>query len=226
MLPTAPFVKRKAIVPPDQVQRFGPTQTLHMIHYDTPLFGTGQILQPEEHLFMDQNRCRSESLCSLKLAGQFTNWKQFVVYGVGMQCFFTQLAPVQGNEATAEECYDLFVYYSRVQMQYQDSLKQILWVDQIPAGGGVYGSSNTAGAFHLTNGEPIANAFFKLKEPLVITPQKTFSLNLKWASTPTNVTPAVVTQDEPLTRFNNAIRTQKLVRIYLHGIEGRDISNG
>lgn len=225
MLPTAPFVKRKPIVPPDQVQRFGPTQTLHMIHYDTPLGGCGQVLPADEGLFVSPARLGNDSLCSLKEAGRFSDWKQFVVYGLGVQCFFNQIDPVVGVEATAEECYDLFVYYSRLHIRYQDAEKQILWTDQLPSGGGVYGQSNVMGSFHLNNGEPIANAFFKLKEPIVITPQKTFRLSMRWMDAIVNVAGASI-QAIPRERFNLAVHSSKLVRVYLHGIEGRDISNG
>lgn len=224
----APFIQRKPMVPADQIQRFGPTQTLHMIHYDTPLCGSGQQLGAEEGLFTSPSRLGNDDLCSLKEAGKFSDWKQFVVYGISMQCFFSQLTDtaLPATEATASECYDLFVYYSRLHVRSQDAEKQILWTDMLPAGGGVHGYDNTNGNFHLTNGLPVSGGYFKLKEPLVITPQKTFKLILRWNSSITNVTTATANQQDPRTRFNAAIRTQKLVRIYLHGIEARDISNG
>lgn len=226
MIPTAPFVKRKSSVPPDQVQRFGPTQVLHMIHYDTPLNGTGQNLQSSEGLFVNPNRLGNDSLCSLKEAGRFSDWKQYVVYGMGWQIYFNQLAQPAEGEATAEELYDLFVYYSRVHVFYQDAEKQILWSDQLPAGGGVHGYSSVSGSFHLNNGLPVAQGFFKFKEPIVITPQKTFKLELRWLDQITNVTPATATQEDPRIRFNNAVRSQKLARISLPGLEGRDWTNG
>ena len=226
MLPTAPFVKRKAVVPPDQIQRFGPTQVLHMIHYDSPLSGVGQVLGAEEHLFTSPARLGNDDLCSLKEAGRFSDWKQFVVYGIGFQCYFTQLAAPDEGEASAEELYDLFVYYSRLHVRYQDAEKQVLWTDQLPAGGGVHGYTTTTDTFHLTNGMPMASAFFKLKEPLVVTPQKTFRLTLKWHSSIVNTAGAPVTQPDPRIRFNEAVHSAKLVRLNLHGIEGRDLSNG
>jgi hypothetical protein len=90
----------------------------------------------------------------------------------------------------------------------------------------VYGFSNTANSFHLTNGVPSAHCKFYLKEPLIITPQKTFRLTLKWNSSLNgNVAPFSTTQD-PLNAFNAALTADKLMRIYLHGIEIRDITNG
>ena len=224
----APFIKRADYVPANAVQRFGPTQTLHMIHYDTPLFGTGQQLGAETNLFTDPNRLGNPDLCSLKEAGKFSDWKQFVLYGLSLQCFFTQdtTTALPAGEAPAAECYDLLVYYSRLHVHYQDSEKQILWSDMVPAGGGVNGFDNIAGNFHLTNGLPVAGGFFKFKEPLVITPQKTFRLVMKWHSSITNITPATANQADPRTRFNAAIRTQKLVRVYMHGVEARDVING
>jgi hypothetical protein len=223
---SAPFIKPQVMVPGDQVQRFGPTQTLHMIHYDTPLFGTSQVLGAETPLFAEPARLGNDDLCSLKEAGRFSDWKQFVVYAMGMQCYFNQLLAPEQGEAPAEELYDLFVYYSRLHLRYQDSEKQVLWCDQLPSAGGVFGTTTSTDTFHLTNGNPIGNTMFTLKEPLVITPQKTFRLTLKWHSSIQNVAGGPIAQADPRTRFNEAVRSQKLVRGYLHGIEGREICNG
>lgn len=228
MLPTAPFIKRKTTVPPDQVQRFGPTQVLHMQHYDTPLAGVGQTLGAQEGLFTVPTRLGNDDLCSLKEAGRFSDWKQFIVYGIGWQMYFNQISPIPelAPQATAEELYSLFVYYSRLHVFYQDAIKQVLWADQLPAGGGVTGFSVVTGSFHLTNGTPTASCFFKFKEPLVITPQKTFKLEMRWIDSITNVTGVPVPQESPRLRFNAANRSSKLARLTLHGLEGRDISNG
>lgn len=223
-LPVAPMFDPRAFVPSDQIQRFGPGQALHMVHYDTPLHGTGQLLGAETQLFASPLRVGNDDLCSLKEAGRFSDFKQFVCFGIGIQCFFDQMAAPGVGEPTAEELYDLLVYYSRIQIQYQDSLKQALWTDQLPAGGGVYGFSQTASSFHLTNGVPSTACMFRFKEPLVITPQKTFRCTLKWQSSLVNAGPAP--QPDPLTAFNSAINSAKYVRINLHGIEVRDVTNG
>jgi hypothetical protein len=228
MIPTAPMFQAQQFVPPDQIQRFGPGQTLHMIHYDTPLAGRGQTLGAETQLFNSPNRLGNPDLCSLAEAGKFSDFKQFAVYAIGMQMFYNQttgVVPTPGAP-TAEDLLSLAVYYSRIHIYYQNAEKQILWSDQLPAGGGVYGFSNTANSFHLTNGVPSAHCKFYLKEPLIITPQKTFRLTLKWNSSLNgNVAPFSTTQD-PLNAFNAALTADKLMRIYLHGIEIRDITNG
>jgi len=221
----APFIKDRPFVPGDQVQRFGMTQTLHMVHYDTPMFGVGQILGAESQLFNDPNRLGNDDLCSLKEAGKFSDWKQFVIYAMSLQCFFNQLATPAQGEATAEELYDLFVYYSRLHIRYQDAEKQVLWADLLPSGGGVYGSTTSTNTFHLTNGNPV-NSLFVFEDQLVITPQKTFRITMKWHSSIQNVAGVPTPQQDPRTRFNAATASQKLVRLYMHGIEGRDVSNG
>ena len=224
-LPVSPQFAPQAFVPSDQIQRFGPGQALHMIHYDTPLHGTGQILGAETQLFASPARVGNDDLCSLKEPGRFSDFKQFVCYGIGIQFYATQLAAPAVGEATAEQLYDLVVYYSRIQIQYQDSLKQILWTDQLPAGGGVYGFSQTAASFHLTNGVPSSACMFRFKEPLIITPQKTFRATLKWQSSILN-SPLAAVQPDPRTQFNAAINSGKYFRINLHGIEVRDVTNG
>lgn len=219
-LPTSPQFKGQAFVPPDQIQRFGPGQVLHMVHYDTPLYGIGQTLGSETHLFNSQARNGNDDLCSLNENGKFSDFKQFAVYAIGVQMAFSDpTAPPQGAP-TAEELFDLATYYARLHIRYQDAEKQILWNDQLPAGGGVYGFSNTAGSFHLTNGVPSSSCKFYLKEPMIITPQKTFRLTLKWQSSEVSVA------NQALNEFNLATNARKLLRVYIHGLEIRDITNG
>lgn len=222
-IPVAPMYQATAFVPPDQIQRFGPGQTLHMIHYDTPLFGQGQILGSETQLFNSPQRLGNFDLCSLQEAGKFSDFKQFAVYAIGVQFFATlPEGAVQPQDApSAEQLYDLLVYNTRIHIYYQNAEKQILWTDQLPAGGGVYGFSQTANSFHLTNGVPSSHCKFLLKEPLIITPQKTFRLTMKWNSSIIGAQAA-----DPLGQFNDANTANKLLRVYLHGIEIRDITNG
>lgn len=217
-IPTAPLFKPNQFVPPDQIQRLGPGQVLHMVHYDTPLYGRSQVLGSDTQLFSTPGRLGNDDLCSLKEAGKFSDFKQFIVYAIGVQAQFNQVADPGGN-ASAEELYDLLVYQSRIHIKYQDAEKQILWSDQLPAGGGVYGFTTSNSTFHLTNGVPSSSCKFFFKEPLVITPQKTFRLTMKWNSS------LVGGAADPRTRFN-ASTADKLVRVYLHGLEIRDVSNG
>lgn len=225
MIPVSPFIQGQPFVPPDQIQRFGPGQTLHMIQYDTPLSGRGQVLGAETQLFNSPVRLGNPDLCSLQEAGKFSDFKQFAVYAIGLQMFFNDTAAVPAGAPTAEQLYDLAVYYSRIHIYYQNAEKQILWADQLPAGGGVSGFTTTANTFHLTNGVASAHCKFYLKEPLIITPQKTFRLTMKWNSSLTGGTPFVAAGD-PLTAFNSATGADKLLRVYLHGIEIRDTTNG
>lgn len=228
-IPVSPMFQAQPFVPPDQIQRFGPGQTLHMIHYDTPLAGRGQVLGAETQLFNSPNRLGNFDLCSLQEAGKFSDFKQFAVYAIGMQMFFNDTVAPPAGAPTAEDLYSLAVYYSRIHVFYQNAEKQILWSDQLPSGGGVYGFSNTAASFHLTNGVPSAHCKFYLKEPLIITPQKTFRLTLKWNSSLAGAaganTPFSAAADA-LSAFNAASNADKLLRIYLHGIEIRDVTNG
>lgn len=223
-LPVSPFIQGKPFVPPDQIQRFGPGQTLHMIHYDHAILGRGRTLSSSTKLFVD-NPGRTD-LTSMSEPGKFTDFKQFVVYAIGMQMFFTDpQAPPQGAP-TAEQLYDLAVYYSRVHIFQQNAEKQILWVDQLPAGGGVTGYSNTANTFHLTNGVPSAHCKFFLKEPMIITPGKSFHLDLRWQSTFTGGFAPYGAFPDALAAFNANTTADKMIRVYLHGIEIRDITNG
>jgi len=222
-IPVAPMFQATPFTPPDQIQRFGVGQTLHMIHYDTPLYGQGQILGAETQLFNSPNRLGNFDLCSLTEAGKFSDFKQFACYAIGVQFFATQpdnAIPTPGAPS-AEQLYDLLVYNTRIHVYYQNAEKQVLWTDQLPAGGGVYGFSQTANSFHLTNGVPSSHCKFLFQEPLIITPQKTFRLTLKWNSSVVGVN---VT--DPLGRFNSQLTANKLLRVYLHGIEIRDITNG
>lgn len=223
-IPVAPYYQAAGFVPPDQIQRFGPGQTLRMVHYDTPLYGAGQQLGAETQLFLSPNRLGNDDLCSLQEAGKFSDFKQFAAYGLGFQVYFDQLVDPEG-QASAEELYDLFVYYTRIHIRYQNAEKQILWSDLLPSGGGVTGYSQTTGSFHLTNGTPTSDNMFKFGDPMIITPQKTFRLTLKWHSSLESLNGAPAIPD-PLSRFNAAINVNKLVRIYLHGIEIRDMTNG
>ena len=225
-IPVAPMYSATAFVPPDQIQRFGPGQTLHMIHYDTPLYGQAQVLGAETQLFNSPNRLGNFDLCSLTEAGKFSDFKQFACYAIGVQFFATQPAgtvPPPGPPAapSAEQLYDLLVYNTRIHVYYQNAEKQILWTDQLPAGGGVYGFSTTANTYHLTNGVPSSHCKFLFQEPLIITPQKTFRLTLKWNSSVVGAQAA-----DPLNQFNIQTTANKLLRVYLHGIEIRDITNG
>lgn len=224
-LPVAPMQAPSGFVPPDQLQRFGVGQTLRMVHYDTPLFGAGQLLGAETQLFSTNARLSNDDLCSLKEPGKFSDFKQYAAYGLSFQIFFDQLAAPAVGEASAEELYDLFVYFSRIHIRYQDAEKQILWSDLLPAGGGVTGYSQTTGAYHLTNGSPHSDNMFKFGDPMIITPQKTFRLTLRWMSSLQTVAGSPTVPD-PLTRFNLAINSLKLIRVYLHGVEIRDMTNG
>lgn len=226
MIPTSPMFQAQQFVPPDQIQRFGPGQTLHMVHYDTPLFGRGQTLNSETRLFTNGTRAGDPNLCSLKEGGRFSDFKQFVVYAIGLQMFFNDTAAPAAGVPTAEDLYSLAVYYSRIHIYQQDAEKQILWADQLPAGGGVYGFSNTAASFHLTNGVPSAHCKFFLKEPMIITPQKTFYFELRWNSAIVGGVPFSAAATTPLQAFNLNTTADKLMRVYMHGIEIRDITNG
>ena len=251
------FVSRQQIAPNTlgQVQRFGPTQTLHMVHYDTPLCGTAQTLSSEERLFASSNRLGNADLCSLKENGKFSDWKQFVIYGIGVMLHFSAevgqtaaadgaavpIPPLAANENAdpdstlaiqAFRCYKLACYDARIEVQIQDSTKQVLWVDQLPGGGGLAGSittgitntavdtANQAFGRLVTNGVPVAGGFFKLKESIIITPQNTFAMVLKWQGSKAGA------QTQALTEFNGFTNVEKLFRIYIHGIEGRDVING
>ena len=61
----------------------------------------------------------------------------------------------------------------------------------------------------------------------MIPPCATFYFGWKWLSGVANIAAAgAATQEDPLARFNAAVATQKLVRVTIHGLEGRNITNG
>lgn len=224
MIPTAPAFNPQQFVPPDQIQRFGPGQVLHMVHYDTVLYGRNQSLS--ENAIFFSGRPNRPSLCSLNQDGQFSDFKQFVIYAVSLQMFFNDTVAPNAGVPTAEDMYSLLTYYSRLVLFLQSAQKQILWCDQVPAGGGVTGYSNTAASFHLTNGSPSASSKFFLKEPIVITPQMQFRFELQWNSEVTGGVPFSTTATTALQAFNQNLTADKLVRLYIHGLEIRNITNG
>lgn len=223
--PAGPNIIKQPVQPGDQPSRQGPTQELQMCHYDTPLAGCGQVAAPDEQLFNSSGRVGNPDLCSLDVAGRFADNKQFELFGIAVQMYFTQINNPAAGEAGAEELYDLASYFSRMVFVLANAEKQVLWVDQIPAGGGVNGFSQAAGAFHLTNGLPLSGGFYRLTEGVTIIPGATFKFIWRWLASVTNVAGAA-TMADPRTRFNAAINSGKLLRIMIHGIEGRNVTNG
>jgi hypothetical protein len=208
-IPAGPGIIREPYVPVSQPQRFGPTQILHQIHFDTPVSAAGvTTLQNNERLFNNANRCSQEQLCSIREAGRFSDGKAVATHGLGFLCNFTQ----------TPNLYELAVYFTYVYLEYQDSKKAIFWSDQMGAGGGVFGFDNNAAAFTLSNGNPNAGGFLSLSYPIIISLYRSFAFVWKWMSGLTGIV-------DPLTTFN-ADTARKLVRFYMHSVEGRDPNNG
>lgn len=207
---TAPGVITEQYQPVDQPQRLGPTQVLHVIHYDTPVAAQGvTTLQNQERLFNNSIRCSQEQLCSLRDTGRLSDGKTLAAHGLALQCNFS-LTPA---------LYELVIYFTYFVVEYQDAKKSIFFTDQMGAGGGVYGNDNNAGAFNLTNGNPNAGGFLTLSYPLLFSLYRSFALVFKWMSG----IPGVATN--PLDTFNAAL-DRKLIRLYLPGVEARDPHNG
>jgi hypothetical protein len=206
-------VSRKPYVPASEAQRIGKTQVLDMLYYDTLLYGAEQDLQAENQLFTSTTRIRNDNLCNLKDIGKFADGKQFAVYCFGAQFWHASDASI----------YEQIVYHSRVHVKYRDSEKQIIWLDQAGAGGGLYGMNNSASAFVLSNGEPTRGNCWLFSKPLIIVPGATFELTHKFMSG--RVSGATVTTTDPLTAVN-ADTGDRTLRFYIRGLEGRNVENG
>jgi hypothetical protein len=202
------FLNRQQVLPESQQQRFGKTLVLDMMYYDHLLYGAAQDLSAENQLFTSSTRIRNDNLCNLKEIGRFSDGKQFAAYCIGVQLWST----------SSMSFYEQMVYHSRIHIKYQDAEKQIIWLDQAPAGGGLYGFDNNTSAFVVSNGVPSRGNQWLFTDPLVIVPGKTFELTHKFQSGRSGGT-------DPLTAIN-ADDADRTFRVYLRGLEGRDPENG
>jgi len=213
-------VRQRQFMPADQPTRTGPTQILGLEHYDTPFYGYGQAWDNQNgvELFTDQVRCRNKDLCSLTEPGKLSDDKEFHSYAFAMQVEF--LNP---------DLYEIFVYYSRIELWKQDSLKNRIWTSRIGSGGGVSGGDVNTGAYHLSNGWPVSNNIYRSAIPWIFPPGKTWKLIMRFMQLFNGTTPAAAAL-QPTTIFNADVGTEeqirKLVRFLMWGIEFRDTTNG
>jgi len=202
-------VNAQEFVPPNQNQRLGETQVIDMEYYDTLLYGKGQTLKSENVLFSGAH-VNDENITNMRDNGIFSDDKQFMLYSLSFLIF---------NDSDPD-FYDQFIYHSRVHYEYQDAFKQIIWLDHAPASGGVAGFDIGAGSFHLTNGVPYQGNAWQFATPMLITPQRSFRLKHKF------MTGRAGGAVDPLTYVNSDLTSDRTVRAYLRGLEGRDIING
>lgn len=203
-------VQVQEFVPAGVNQRLGETQVLDIEYYYTLLYGVGQTLQAENVLFAD-TQGNNENLTNMRENGRFADEKQFMMY-----CFSCMVW-----NGTNPDFYDQFIYHSRVQYEYQDALKQIIWLDHAPAAGGVSGYDQGAGAFHITNGVASQGNCWQFAIPMLITPSRTFRLKHKFMTGRFGAAP------DPLTYVNvTDAASDRTVRFYIRGLEGRDLVNG
>jgi hypothetical protein len=200
-----PRLHRTPALPENRQQRVGKTEVLDLVYYDTLLFGAGQKLKAENKLFTDSERCNEHDLCNLKLQGHLTDNRQLAIYVCGLQLW----------SETDPKFYDYATYFSRFHLQMDESNKQILWGDQIGAGGGVSGWDNNPGAFHLNNGNTNADNGFRFREPIIITPGLSFEIIHKMMST-------FEGSFDPRNAINGNTEDNRLMRFMMRGIEGRN----
>ena len=223
--------RSRKIVPPGIRKRFGVTEDLHAELYDTCLFGAGQNLQAITTFFVGaySNNAADVGITNVS-QGFLKNEKQFLVAGVWMNTYFTQMGgtvPTAGSP-TPSELYELINKYAYIQFFMGSTEKQIIWCHRLPAGGGLSGYDNNAQQMHLSQGEPHAKSVFWLKKPYFIGLRQEFRIEMRWMQgLPLNAGESYPNGTfNPLTRFNSNLTAQKLVRIGLVGIEGRGFVDG
>lgn len=191
-------------------RRGGVVQTLRKSLYDTLLLENqaSATLQPTMVAFRNNSNLGDYRLSNMEQVGKLANDKEFEVFGLGIECAFANAA-----------LYQQFIATTRVELRLgSDVVKLRTFVSQCPSGGGAYGFDSAGAA--LSNGLPqIGNYYrFDVKDPIVISQNKTFNVSLIFddiiAGAPSTVRAAI-----------NNDAGFKCIRVWLHGVETGDITD-
>lgn len=222
-------IQSRTMVPASQTPRMGDVKVIQNEWYDYLLYGYGQTISEEEGIFTNPERIGKPQLTNFSKAGELSNDKQFEICAIWMSAYFddSEAAQKTAGAPSASRLYELLAYYTRIILLQQDSHASVIQGHRLPAGGGISGFDNNAGAFIKNQGDASSGNLYRFDQSCryLVPPGRTFSFILKWMSRLEGGT-VFPNGFNPLERFNAALSTEKRLAFGAVGIEVRDFVNG